>query len=201
MRRCMAVAIVSLSILVPARQAVSRAYGWTLSASGTNPHDNYAPFLPGVQVYSLWLACCLPEPGPGGMSSAEFSLRADDPANVILGFTPMNGFSNAGSESDLLLSAPDCPCGPVVAGELIVLSSTPGQYCFVPSPGGVLGTFDCTVEPTFWPIEQVGLSTDAQEPCHDGLATCLQNTSVEDPPRNRPSSWGRVKSLYRALRP
>jgi hypothetical protein len=131
------------------------------------------------------------------MATAEFTLCPDDPTNVILSFAPTNGFLNAGTATDLLLSVANCPCGPVHVGDLVVLAVVPGLWCICPSPGGIMATVDCTVTPTLWPIEWIGFEDNGGlEPCRNGLADCLKSTTVGDSRRGQVLSWGRVKGLY-----
>ncbi len=103
----------------------SNPFGWTISASSTDPHKNTAvgydgvsapdgeSFPNGITELYLWYYC-----GEGiamtyGLAAAEFDLGGTIP---VLGFTPLNGFLNAGGATQLQLSVGGCPLGPVVAG-------------------------------------------------------------------------------------
>jgi hypothetical protein len=122
------------------------SFGWSISASSTDAYDNHIAFPGGgVFTYYLWLLCA-PE-GSGGMAAAEFGLASPGGGGIILGFTPLNGFFNAGSATNLLLTVGGCPSGPVVAGEILVLVNAPGSLCLTQSTGGVLGAQDCVSPP------------------------------------------------------
>jgi len=195
------VAVTLPSMVLVANGARAQPYGWTISASATDPYQNSLAFLPGLQAVSLWLACCVPEPGPGGMATAEFGICPDNSANTVVSFAPTNGFLNAGTATDLLLSVANCPCGPILAGHLYVLLQVPGHLCICESTDGIMGTVDCGASPTLWPIEWIGLSTNGQEPCGSGFAVCSTRTSVDDSSRGRATTWGRLKALYRTTTP
>jgi len=85
---------------------------WTISSSSQDPYVNSGPLQ--VQSLYLWIACTLFD---DPIQLAEFDLSGDLP---VVGFIPMNGFSNAGTPTEPVLSVPDCPSGPLVAGEIQV---------------------------------------------------------------------------------
>jgi hypothetical protein len=122
------------------------SYGWSISAGATEAYDNHIEF-PGARVFSfyLWLVCA--PTGSAGMSVAEFGLASSGGGNLILEFIPQNGFLNTGSATNLLLTVGLCPSGPVMAGEIRVLITEPGNLCLTTSEGGVLATEDCVIPP------------------------------------------------------
>jgi hypothetical protein len=124
------------------------------------------------------------------MSTAEFGLVSDNPANVILGFTPnaAGGWLNAGSATNLLLAVSGCPCGPVLAGTILTLVNQPGSLCI----GGTCGaeaTFDCSPPPLPHGMDWVGLDFGAGICARGGLCSIGTPLEVE--------SWGKVKAMYR----
>ena len=183
MKRILTIAAV---LAVMAAPAFAADYGWTISASGTDPFVNQGPINPAPTTLFLWLQCT----GADGMSAAEFD--AIPPAGYLnFGFTPQNGFLNAGGAGDLLLAVGGCPTGPVVAGSWTFFGSTAGQVCLLPSVrSGVNVTVDCDpVNPQQHPNATIGYGIGSAPTCNDGQPLCL--VAVE------PSSWGSVKSLYR----
>ena len=187
------VAILAAVLMASSAFAESEPYTWTISGDSTNPFANTGSFLPGLQTLYVWLACCnLPDPLMDGMSAAEFGLFSTNPANVILAMTPMNGFLNAGSPTEPLLAVGGCPCGPVAAASMLVLSNAPGQICFrASSATGTKGTVDCEPNPSLYAMAWIGFSDDGAAPCTKGVICKEDPTSVED------SSFGKVKALYR----
>jgi hypothetical protein len=167
--------------------ADSHQYGWTISDSPTDPFSNTGAFLPTLQTLYLWFACS----DVDGMAAAEFRLEPMNPANIILAFSPTNGYLNAGGPQDLLLAVGGCPTGPVVAGNILVLNTVPGEYCIVPSSvNGNMVTVDCSALPEVWPIQQIGFSNTGSAPsCNDEL--CPVPTPTQG------TTWGRIKGLYR----
>jgi hypothetical protein len=187
--------VVALSVLGAASgaQATGSSYGWTISASNTDPYQNTTPFVGGLKTVYLWYACSTPAPGPGGMSAAELAICPADPGNLVLAVSPQNGFLNAGTSPDMLLAIGGCPTGPVVAANVIVFHTVPGQWCLCPSGlNAVIGAVDCAPAPQIHEFEWVGLYVGTgQEPCSDGEAQCERPISVEG------RSWGELKGLYR----
>lgn len=183
MRTLLLFAAVSLSLLTPAVLSAGQ-YGWSISASSTDPAVNQGTLQTGSVNLYLWYACA----DDGGMAAAEFRLDSLDPANVLVSFTTMNGFLNAGTFPDMLLAVGGCPTGPVVAGRLNVSSVVPGDYCVVPSELSARRlVVDCTI--TGYPLQAKGYSSRGTMPlCYEPLCP---DVSVEG------SSWGRIKGIYR----
>ena len=189
MKRCVLLAVM-LALAAPAICGAQATYNWTISASSTNFLANTTAFVPGLNTYYLWLCFCnLPFGLQQGMSAAEFSLAMDNAANVILAFTPLNGFLNAGGATDLLLAVGGCPCGPVVAGSILTLMNAPGQLNIVPAPNGNKVTVDCETTPQAWPINWIGLGIGGPN-TGKGFHVCHG-----DPVENE--SWGSTKARYR----
>jgi len=159
-------------------------FTWTISASANDPDANATSYVPGLQHSYLWLKCC---PGSGvGIVGAEFSLFWTDPANVMINLITYNGFTFQGYPNDLVFSAVGCPCGPILVGELTSYVSAPGSLCFGPVQSGAQFTRDC------FQISHVmswtGLAYGGV-PCSNGVLC--------GPVSVNPSSWGRIKGLYR----
>jgi hypothetical protein len=93
-------------------------YGWTISASSTDPHQNIGTLEGDFGVLYLWFACSTVE----GVAAAAFDLVG--PLQV-LAFNPQNGFLNAGTATSLMLAVGGCPRGPLLAGEIIVRRAPP----------------------------------------------------------------------------
>jgi hypothetical protein len=134
-----------MSFVVPAAALLvavpgSRAqHGWIITDS-SGAYE--IPFVPGLSTFKLWLECCH-WGDPAGVSTAEFDLVSTHPANTVLSFMPRNGFINTGGPTDLRLEVDGCPCGPVLAGEILVLLTQPGSLCIGPSASGIQATTNC----------------------------------------------------------
>jgi hypothetical protein len=89
---------------------VGGGFGWTLSSSATDPLHNVDPLPLGTAQLYLWYYCTM---DADGLLAAEFDLGG---TIAVHSFTPVNGFSNAGDATHLLLSVGGCPTGPVMAG-------------------------------------------------------------------------------------
>ena len=185
MKRVLTIAAALVVLAVPA--FAQQQYGWKISNSATNPDLNSGATQGAPLPLYLWLDCASPD----GMSAAEFDLSL--PAGMFnFGFTPLNGFLNAGGAGDPLLAVGGCPQGPIVAGVWNLFGSTPGVICLVNSArSGWAVTVDCASPvPSNWPIKRVGYGYGVpNDSCNQGPLLCV--VSVE------PSSWGSVKSLYR----
>ncbi|MFN8176388.1 MAG: hypothetical protein U0167_00515 [bacterium] len=177
--------MVALAVLVIAMPAFAADYGWTISSSQSASDANTGGLASGgLGHLYLWYACSL----GGGMSAADLGLQAT--GVVFAGFSPLNGFLNAGSGTNLLLAVGGCPAGPLVAGDITVFYfGGAGSMCIVNSNNNIRVTVDCTSPtPSAWDIKAVGWDALATPACHEVLCA---PTAVE------PQSWGGVKSLYR----
>jgi len=159
-------------------------YGWTISASSTEPFENTdAATFTNRTVY-LWISCS----SPGFTTyAAEFDIVSTGITHLQT--TVLFPWLNAGGTSDLLL-ANDCSSGLQLVATFDIID-LPGSMCITPSAAnGRMGTLDC---PTllFWPIEWIGYDNTGGVPCSNGTATCDGTTSVAR------GSWGRIKSVYR----
>ncbi len=183
MKRVLTIAAALLVFAAPSFAQLK--YGWTISSSASDPFVNSGPTSAAPFTLFLWYYCSTDD----GMTAFEADITL--PAGVLnFGFTPQNGYLNAGGAGNLLLAVGGCPTGPVVAGSWTFFGSTPGDICLVPSAfSGTRATVDCDiVVPHVIPIEAKGFDYGA-----DGLS-CDEDlcvVSVES------SSWGSVKSLYR----
>jgi len=153
----------------PPAAAGESPYEWTISASATDPFVNTAAATGGLATYYLWLACC-EEAQVDGMTAAEFDLVASGPAHLAT--IPQNGFLNAGGTSNLLLAVGGCPCGPLLAADLLVLA-LPGTISFAPSAAtGTKGTVDCDPNPALHPIDWVGIGIGVDPPGKGTVNDC-----------------------------
>lgn len=183
MKRILTIVSVLLIVAVPA--AAQQYYFWTLSSSNSDPLLNAGPISGPPFPLFLWLRCAV----PGGMAAAVFDLAT--PAGISnFGFTPMNGFLNAGGASNLLLAVGGCPQGPVVAGSWTLFGSTAGGICLVNSAAdGIRVTVDCDpINPQAWPIYAIGYG-------YGTVASCVEPSCVVF--AVEPTTWGRTKTLYR----
>jgi hypothetical protein len=183
MRKVLSFAAAALLLLTPAVLSAGQ-YGWSISASSTDPAVNQGTFQSGAMSLYLWYACS----DDGGMAAAEFRLDSLDPANALISFTTMNNFLNAGTFPDVLLAVGGCPLAPIVAGRLDVSSVVPGDYCVVPSELSARRlVVDCNIEG--FPLQAKGYSSRGTMPlCYEPLCPIV---SVEQ------TTWGRIKGIYR----
>lgn len=160
-------------------------YGWTLSASSTDPFQNVAVSADAMRYLYLWFSCASSE----GMAAAEFDLGGSLPVYAVL---PMNGVLNGGSGQSLFLAAAGCPNTMFCAATIVVGDFVPGDLCLVPSAANSRnGTFDCEEFPEIHPNTWVGFSSTGEAPCASASDLCLRPTSIDD------RSFGAIKSLYR----
>ena len=118
-------------------------YTWTLSASSTDPFVNTTSPVSGLNTFYLWLVeCDLPEPLQDGLTAASFFLKTSGGLEILVS-NMQNGFLNAGTAADLALGVGGCPCGPMVAVEIVTQVDGPGTICFGLS---ILGQTLCTVD-------------------------------------------------------
>src|SRR6185436_13417038 len=145
---------IAFALLILAAPAFANQYGWTISSSQSNAFANTGGVIPGglAHIY-LWYHCS----DNGGMSAADFGIAAVG-GMAYAGFAPLNGFLNAGSQTNLLLAVGGCPVGPVVAGDLtIIWFGSAAGVCIVPSNTGLRVTVDCvSPTPSAWPLLAVG---------------------------------------------
>lgn len=195
--------VASLVVLVLPAAAMAQTgyYGWSVSASNTNPLQNN-PANPGagVQTLYLWyLGGCYPG-AEVGVSAAEFRLVTTNTTWTILAFTPLNNFLNAAGAGDatgidLLLATPCTGSGQVLAGNILVQSTaSPGRVGFGLSVNeNKAAGVDCIVFGEHdWPalMRFVGYATtdDANPPQDHGNDCTTTSVNAE--------TWGKVKSLY-----
>jgi hypothetical protein len=91
-------------------------FGWTISASDTDPRKTVAA-IGGQRTLYLWLVCVACGGAQHGLSAAVFDLEG---SATVVSFTPVNGFLNAGTDTEILMAVGACPVGPVVAAEIVV---------------------------------------------------------------------------------
>ena len=179
---------------VSSAQSAGNPYGWTISASATDPYVNVASPTGGPATFYLWLACSdVPPHSDGtpreqGFSLAEFALIFTGIVHLATATSCIS--TNVPPSPDFTFLCPGCPGGPIVVAELVVLN-LPGTICFAPTiENGVLETTDCELEPTMWGMDWIGMSTQ-------GSAPCSTEPLCQGPVSNEDVSWGQVKALYR----
>jgi hypothetical protein len=175
--------LVLAGLLVLAPPAQAKRYGWSISNSETDPFSNTGNPTYAVTKLYLWLQCC----DTDGMSAAEFDIETSSIS--LLATTTQNGFLNAGGTSNVLLAVGGCPCGPMVAAELLVVDSG-GTVCLVESAeNSIRASVDCETLPELWPIDWIGYSSAGPDPC--GSGRLCRSELLDD------SSWSEIKGLYR----
>lgn len=87
--------------------------GWSISSSSTDIFENNGPLPPGVSPLYLWLMCA----GLDRMAEAEFGLGG---TLEVVSFTHPPYVQNLGTSTDLHLTIPGCPTGPLVIGTIYV---------------------------------------------------------------------------------
>lgn len=188
-------------VFLPAAAASENDFGWTISASSTDPGANWALPLqvPGNVDLYLWLGCSPYD----SLVAAEFAISG---TLSVLQFTPLNGFVNLGTPANLLLQNWSCPVAPALAGILTVQDpGGGGTLCFTPSEDNFLTSVTCA---TFLMLamDWVGFASDGSFPCYeiwyDGDAWCGIHPPSPPPPTGagegtEASSFGRVKASYR----
>jgi hypothetical protein len=170
----------------PCGKLDSSPYGWGISGSASDPFVNTVPFVQGLQTSYLWLLC---SPPGQGVSAAAFSLVSTNPANQFIAFNVMNGFLNAATGMELLLAVGGCPSGPIVAGSILMIMDGTGNLCINVTADGEQGTVDCLSTPALHPMDWIGLGI--------GTEPCVEDYPCKSPATLEPSSWGRIKAIYR----
>ena len=159
-------------------------FGWTISASDTDPNVNTGLSTNGVRTLYLWLQC-----GTGnGLAGAEFDLCATGIIPLAFTAAPTFWCSDSPPES-ILLCAQGCPTGPVVAGSILVLDLV-GSICLCPDPNGNNLSVECGT------LEGV---TNRHRGCSNVGAPCETGPEInlcDGPPVER-DGWGSIKSRYR----
>lgn len=202
MRKVTAGLVAAAATLVCAASAMAGgggtgAYEWKVSFSNTSPDSQVAaaPGSPTPMTLYLWYQGCNGATAEPGMSAAE--LGAFFTSWSVFGFTPLNGYLNAGDANNLLLAVGSCPVGPVVAGSWTAFG-TSGKIRLGKSTsiGFWLATVDCeSPVPGNWEwpgqVRAVGAgTTDLAAGLEDWGRGC-----TGDPVE--PTTWGSVKALYR----
>ena len=183
MKRILTIAF-ALTLVATSAFAQTENYGWSISASSTDPGVNVGSVAPGLPAsLYLHLDCTTID----GMAAMEANIAVN--GLLFLSFTPLNGVLNAGAGPALLLAVGGCPTADFLAGTIGVLNlGAGGDVCLVPSAGGTNGTVDCdTIAPTLYPNAVTGFTTQG-DACVVGDCRLV---SVEA------QSWGGVKSLYK----
>jgi hypothetical protein len=168
-------------------------YGWTISASGTDPYLNSMTLEPNTPFTAyVWDACDTED----GVSAAEFAITIDPLESFAATpvFSVMGYWLWAGSGLDCIIVVGGCPRAPILAGTITGFwtgAAGPAHICFgISGINDQMGTVDCDLPiPTLWPIQQIGLGVNTAPGCVEPL--CQTPVSMTSP------SWGRLKGLYR----
>jgi hypothetical protein len=164
--------------------AVAGEFGWTLSASASDPLASSGARAAGLVNVYLWYYCT----NGNGLASAEFDVTG---SAVPVSFTGANGFLNAGGPAQLLLAVGGCPSGPILAGSLLIFDAAGLGFHLCPTASQANGrnvSVECaTLE--MYPNDFLGYASDGSLPCASGEDLCI--VVIDD------RSWGSLKSLYR----
>lgn len=175
-------------------------YGWTLSASSTDPFENVGPAVSDTLSLYLWLTCA--RPATGGVLSARLALStiAD-----LVDFAPSPGVGRTAEfPADLDLTFTDCPTGLLLVGRCRLWSPTTSEYvvCLQPSlPNLLFGTIGCATSSLPRPGAKLGYRAGGSgEPCSTqpeffSNGSCVPNVGVDQ------ESWGRIKGSYNTTAP
>jgi hypothetical protein len=186
---------IAFALLVAAAPVLAENhYGWKVSASSSDPDVATGNVPTGVPAnLYLWYACNGgDDPTTDGLSAADFGVLAT--GIFATGFTPANGFLNAGAFPNLLLAVGGCPdagTAGIMAGSIAVFYlGGAGSCCLVNSNNGINVSVDCVSPiPSAWPNTSRGWDAVGWPACDD--VDLCPIVAVE------PQSWGSVKSLYR----
>ena len=159
-------------------------FGWTLSASASDPLASTGAPVPGLVNVYLWYYCS----NVNGLASAEFDIAG---SAAPLSFTAANGFLNAGGAANLLLAVGGCPSGPVLAGNFLVFDAAGMGFSLCPAASQANGlnvSVECvTLE--VYENDFIGYTSDGSPPCTSVENLCIIAMDGK--------SWASVKGLYR----
>jgi hypothetical protein len=102
-----------------------------------------------------------------GIGAFEAEIRASGDL-LFVAFAPESGWLNAVGGTHLLMAAPLCPEGPMLAGRFVVrgVGAGEGSLCLSRSvANGVLGASDCGRTPQLWDARVKGFATEGIAPC------------------------------------
>jgi hypothetical protein len=196
MMKTLATALLSVllvsAVLVPADPSFSQElYGWTISASSTDPFVHTAPPVTGFYSVYAWLVCITSEV----FGIAGFQVDGTL-ADRILGFSAIPPFGLVTGEEGLapFISEGDClASGAHPAFEIFVSDGlgAGGSLCIVELDTG--GNMSCNCDlpyPQCFPNAVIGFASDGTDPCVTGFC--------QSPPISVESqSWSSMKAKYR----
>jgi hypothetical protein len=167
-------------------------FGWTLSASPTDPFVNAGPEAATIALY-LWFYC---SEDSSGLHSTDLAFNCSSVLRIVE-FEPRPGvvIESSSPPCGVTLSFTGCPRGSFVVADMVWETVFPSvEICIVPTPQGPDQTFGCDAPTIGGPHAWIGYTTMAKpEPCMN-LPTffdqCESAVSVTT------SSWGRIKALY-----
>ncbi|HMB70197.1 MAG TPA: hypothetical protein VKU85_12830 [bacterium] len=197
MKRMATAVALLMMVAAPAAMAQGPNFGWTISNSTTDPLSNSGAIAPGPSMFAgnlyLWLYCSTNTTGMAAMEADVQELAGQGGAPT--GFSPLNGFLNAGNATALLLAVGGCRMGPSLAGSFSVGpdSFVPEvELCLIPS---ALNNRSITVQCGGQGIDNatIGFTKTMAPACNFlNTTTCVASgTAVEG------ASWGQIKGLYK----
>jgi hypothetical protein len=108
-------------------------YGWTLSASPTDPLVNSIPATTEITPVYLWFYCSTQA---DGISGARFVLDYS-PQVTIFSFVPSSGVVNSGTIDEPVLAISGCPQGSFLAGRYLLQAPSSGNISICLGPPGI----------------------------------------------------------------
>ncbi|HET9888127.1 MAG TPA: hypothetical protein VFR10_11490, partial [bacterium] len=163
--RANAFVLLSSVLLIPPSFA---GYEFSVSADSTNPFVNTAPPANGIRNLYLWATCA-----EDGLSAFEAEVTG---SLQVLGFSPLHGVMNAGTETALLLAVPGCPQGTSVNALLgyWIVQDTGGSICLGPATESeIIACVDCTLpNPNLWDDPRIIGFASSGNACDGGANVC-----------------------------
>jgi len=164
-------------------------YGWSISASDTDPFENVATPQTGLFSLYIWVTCIQSEVLNVGGFGFEGSL-----ADAIVGVVALPGFGVVQTSDPLEIGiAADCTTdAPAPTAEVFVFDGTGkgGTLCLVGTSMPASQSCNCDAPfPMCFENAVTGFSSDGSDPCVVG--SCTPPISVDA------STWGSLKALYR----
>lgn len=94
-------------------------YGWSISASDTDPHVNVSALPTGVVSVHIWLVCAIDD-----LQLAAFRVESS-PDLVFLDFTAAPGFVDLSTNQDIVIAPDQCADYPLRVGSVSLFKSGP----------------------------------------------------------------------------
>ncbi len=184
--------LVGAAILTPVGPAFSQElYGWTISASNTDPFVQTASPEQGFYSLYAWLVCINAD--EFGFAGFRLDGSLIDRVAGVVSIPPFGVVMKSGFELAPYVDVGPClTTGMYPVLEIFVLDDTGsgGDLCFVETDSGANESCNCdSGVPTCFPHAVRGFASDGTTPCMVG--NCQGPISIEA------ESWGGMKGRYR----